>query len=66
MFWLFGERSMLVRGLELWSSSHFGQAVVDEQVRKAERWASTVGAYLRQRYHVAGSVDGVLVLEVSE
>lgn len=62
MFWLFGERSWLVRSLELWSSSHYGAAVVEEQVRKAERWARTVGSYLPDRYRIVGSADGVLVL----
>lgn len=63
MFWIRGRRSPVVRFLEFWSSSHYGTAVVDEQIRKERRWAATVGTLLAEKYDVARDFDGLLVLE---
>jgi hypothetical protein len=63
MFWIGGSRSLPVRVLEHWSSSHFGTAVVEELARKRLRWAETVGWYVRDHYVPAAGFGDVLVLE---
>ncbi|MGH7464476.1 MAG: hypothetical protein ACREK1_04815, partial [Longimicrobiales bacterium] len=62
MFWFGGRRSPAVRFLEHWSSSHYGSAVIEEQERKRDRWARTVGTYVLEHYAPVGDFDDVLVL----
>lgn len=62
MFWFGRVRSLPVRFLERWSSSHFGTAVVEERIRKRDRWARTVGGYLREHYAPAEAFGEWIVL----
>lgn len=66
MFWIGRERSLPVRFLERWSSSHFGTATVDERVRKRDRWARTVGTHLLGHYAPLAEFGNWLVLARSE
>jgi len=62
MFWFGRVRSLPVRFLEWWSSSHFGTAVIGERVRKRDRWARTVGGYVRAHYAPAQTFGEWIVL----
>ncbi len=62
MFWFGRVRSLPVRFLERWSSSHFGTAVIDERVRKRDRWARTVGGYVRAHFAPAETFGEWIVL----
>jgi hypothetical protein len=62
MFWLGRVRSWPFRFLERWSSSHFGTAPLDEQVRKRHRWARTVGAHVLAHYSPAAEFGNWIVL----
>jgi hypothetical protein len=63
MFWILGQRSIPVRFLEYWSSTHFGSSILDEGARKRDRWARTVGSLLRVEYSPIGEFGTWLVLE---
>ncbi len=62
MFWFRRVRSLPVRFLEYWSSSHFGTATIEERVRKRDRWARTVGRWLAEHYAPRHAVGDVVVL----
>ncbi len=62
MFWFGPTRGRLARFLERWSSSHFGTSVVEERVLKRNRWARTVGEFVKASYAPAATFGVWIVL----
>jgi hypothetical protein len=63
MFWFRRTRSLPVRFLEVVTSSHFGDVVIDEQVHRRDRWVRTVGSYVRDAYTPDSTFGRMVILK---